>query len=26
MVGDRPKHFAREIFFGMERTFLRIYK
>jgi len=26
MTGDRPGHFAHDIFFNIERTFLRIYK
>jgi len=26
MAGDRPGHFAHDIFFSIERTFLRIYK
>jgi len=26
MVGDRPGHFAHDIFFSIERTFLRICK
>jgi len=26
MAGDRPEHFAHDIFFSIEHTFLRIYK
>jgi len=26
VAGDRPAHFPHDIFFSIERTFLRIYK
>jgi len=26
MAGDKPEHFPPDIFFSIERTFLRIYK
>jgi len=26
MAGDRPGHFAHDIFFSIEHTFLRVYE